>query len=89
VKSFLLYTDKVNSYFHKLDRTFAWKITFQNLFQPLYKDYTIVGYVLGFTFRLARLFVASLVYGGVFVVALGAYLVWVLLPPYFVIRLFI
>ena len=89
MKSFILYTDKVTEYFHRLDRTFAWKITFQNLFQPLYKDYTIVGYILGFTFRVTRLVVASVVYGVLFVVSVGIYLVWALLLPYFIVRIFI
>ena len=37
-------------------------MTLQNLFQPLYKDYSMIGYVLGFLFRIARLAIATVVY---------------------------
>ena len=49
------YIDATKSYFsffidklEDLDRYFAWKITFLHLFQPLYKDYSVLGYILGF-----------------------------------------
>jgi len=66
--------------FESLDRTFALVITVRYFFVPLYKDYSIVGRILGIMFRSVRVAVGVFVY-----VILGAacfvvYLVWLLLP---------
>ncbi len=80
VKSLKIYSDYVFNKLERLDRILAWKITLKNLFSPLYKDYTLLGYVLGFILRFARLIVASAVYAVVFFFALALYVVWLLIP---------
>jgi len=67
--------------FEELDRFFAWKITFFHLFSPLYKDYSFLGYVLGFILRLSRLIVALIIYLVLSIVAFLLYVVWALFPP--------
>jgi len=81
VKSARIYSNFVLDRLARLDYVFAWKITARHLFDPLYRDYSIVGYVLGFFFRGARLIVASVIYGGLFAAALGGYVAWLLIPP--------
>jgi len=75
-----MYFNFVVTQFERLDRRLAWKVTFKNLFQPLYKDYTIIGHILGFVFRSIRLLVASIIYIFLFFVALIVYFVWVAVP---------
>lgn len=64
----------------ELDKTFALRITFRYLFQPLYKDYSVVGRIMGFIFRSARIFIGSAIYLFVAVIFLAVYLAWLLAP---------
>lgn len=88
VKSVRIYGNFALDQFEKADKVLAWKITARHLFQPLYKDYSLIGYMLGFLFRFLRLLIASAVYAVMFAVALFFYLVWLLLPAYIVFRIF-
>ncbi len=81
-----MYSDFMIGVLRAMDRTLAWKITAQNIFEPLYGDYSVVGRVMGFLFRSARLIVASVVYAVVFAVALAAYLAWLAFPAYLVFK---
>ena len=83
-----MYFNFVLDQLQRLDYFFAWKITARHLFQPLYRDYSVVGYVLGFFFRSARLALASGVYGVLFALALGCYVVWLIIPPLLLILVF-
>jgi hypothetical protein len=63
-----------------VDQVFAIKITILHFFEPLYRDYTIIGRILGVIFRTARILIAGVIYlllGSIFLVI---YLLWVLLP---------
>ncbi|RJQ27779.1 hypothetical protein C4565_04815 [Candidatus Parcubacteria bacterium] len=81
VRSARIYSDFVITKFERLDRRFAWMVTLKNIFQPLYKDYTIIGYVIGFVFRSIRLLVASIIYVIFFFIAAMVYVVWLAIPP--------
>lgn len=81
VRSLKIYSNRVLNELEKLDKILAWKITLKNLFSPLYKDYTFIGYILGFVLRLGRLIVASGFYLVFFVSAFFLYLLWLLIPP--------
>ena len=64
-----------------IDKSLAVEITLHHFFEPLYKDYSIIGRILGIVFRSARVTIGMVVY---LLVALGffvAALVWVLIPP--------
>lgn len=62
------------------DRAFAVKITFQHFFEPLYKDYTAIGRILGFIFRTGRIVIGSIAYAIIAVVFAVIYIVWVSIP---------
>lgn len=73
----------------KLDRTFAFGITFKYFFHPLYKDYTILGRILGVIFRTGRIILGGVLYLGLAVVFLGLYLAWILVPAAVILTAFI
>jgi hypothetical protein len=63
------------------DKSFAVKITISHFFEPLYKDYSVIGRILGFIFRLVRVAIGLVVY---IVIAIGfalIYIIWVLVLP--------
>ncbi len=64
-----------------LDRTFAVKITLKHFFQPLYKDYSVIGRVLGVIFRSVRIIIGVGVYLFWAAIFAAAYLVWILVLP--------
>jgi hypothetical protein len=63
-----------------LDRSLAVKITLLHFFEPLYKDYTIIGRILGVIFRTGRILVGSVVYLFLLAVFGVLYLVWLAIP---------
>jgi hypothetical protein len=67
-----------------LDRTWALKITVRNLFEPLYQDRTILGFILGFIFRIIRAVIGTVVYGFVSIVFVLVYGVWAIGPIYII-----
>lgn len=69
------------SFLERLDQTLAIRITFRYLFQPLYKDYTIIGRILGFIFRSIRIAIGLAVYLFFSIVFIVFYLAWVSVPP--------
>lgn len=72
----------------RLDRFFALRITVKYLFQPLYQDYSLIGYAWGFVFRSLRILAGSLVYAGLFAVFSALYLVWLAAPIFIIYRIF-
>ncbi|MDO8470113.1 MAG: hypothetical protein Q7S84_03835 [bacterium] len=81
VHSMRIYWNGVVNRLQALDHTLAWRVTLQNLFQPLYKDYSVIGYVLGFLFRIGRLAAATAVYAVLLSIAVVVYAVWLGIPP--------
>ncbi|MDP1719151.1 MAG: hypothetical protein Q8L24_01860 [bacterium] len=69
-----------------LDRTLAVKVTARYFLKPLYQDYSIIGYVLGFIFRSLRLFAGGLVYLVIIAVAVAVYIFWAGFPIYVIAR---
>ncbi|MEW6617438.1 MAG: hypothetical protein AB1333_03420 [Patescibacteria group bacterium] len=75
-----MYLNFVINRFESMDRVFAWKITAKNLFKPLYGDYSFIGYVFGFLFRIVRLVITTAIYICVFIGAVLLYVLWFLIP---------
>jgi hypothetical protein len=71
-----------------LDKTFAVRITLKHWSEPLYQDRTIMGYILGFIFRTFRVIVGSVVYLFIGILFAILYLVWILIPIYFILKTF-
>ena len=64
----------------EMDKTFAVGITLRHFFEPLYKDYSIVGRILGIIFRSVRIVIGGVIYIIVALVCLFLYLIWVAIP---------
>ncbi len=88
VKSAKIYSNFILNLLNRIDYQLAWKITLRHLLEPLYKDYSPLGYVLGFGFRFLRLVSAGIFYLLFFAFAILLYLIWVLFIPYAVYRIF-
>lgn len=80
VDGFLQAVDWTLHVFERMDRSIALRITVKNWLQPLYQDYTIIGYVWGFIFRTARILIGLMVYGAVLAIAAALFLLWISLP---------
>jgi hypothetical protein len=63
-----------------IDRTVAIKITLEHFFEPLYKDYSIIGRILGIVFRIARVLVGLVIYLVVVIMFIALYLLWIAIP---------
>jgi len=77
------------SVFEGADKTFAVKITLKYFFQPLYKDYSAVGRILGVFFRSMRILMGLGVYAFLAAIFLGVYLVWILIPLVLIANIFL
>lgn len=64
----------------EMDKSFAVGITLRHFFEPLYKDYSIVGRILGIVFRSVRVVIGGVIYGIAALVCLAIYLAWVAIP---------
>ncbi len=87
IKSFFIYSQFVVSQLEKLDRFLAFKITLRYLFKPLYQDYSFLGYILGFIFRVCRLVFGGIIYAVVFALAVALYIIWLATPIYVVYKI--
>lgn len=85
--SFKIYSHFIISLLEKFDRKFAFKITLRNLFQPLYQDRTLIGYVLGFFFRTARLIIGGVFYILIIAIAIFIYFAWLAVLPYIIYKI--
>jgi hypothetical protein len=63
-----------------MDKTFAVAITLRYFFEPLYKDYSIVGRILGIIFRSGRVLIGFVVYFFTAMLFLCIYIIWALIP---------
>ena len=63
------------------DQSFAVAITLRHFFEPLYKDYTIIGRILGVIFRTGRVLMGGLVYFVASILFAIFYLAWLAIPP--------
>ena len=87
VDSFMSYGRFVIARLEDMDRNIALKVTWRNLFQPMYQERNITGYVLGFIFRSIRLVFGSALYLLVIAIFGGFFLVWACIPLYIVLKI--
>ena len=73
------------SFLERLDQTFAIKITLRHFFEPLYKDYSVLGRMLGVVFRSGRVLAGGVVYLFFGIIFLVFYMIWLLIPPLIII----
>ena len=63
-----------------IDVTFAVKITLRHFFEPLYRDYSIIGRILGIPFRTGRILIGGGIYLVISIIFLVIYLAWLAIP---------
>jgi hypothetical protein len=80
IDAFIIATHWAYNLLERLDRIFALRITAKNWFQPLYQDYTVIGYMWGFVFRTFRIIMGIVVYVFFIVASLALYLFWAAVP---------
>lgn len=64
----------------RLEKSLAIKINLRFLFRPLYQEYNIYGYVMGFLFRSLRVITGLFGYLVIVAVAIAAYIIWAMVP---------
>ncbi len=62
------------------DRSLALKITLRHFFEPLYKDYSVIGRILGVVFRTGRIMVGLAIYLLLAALFLTLYVAWLGIP---------
>jgi hypothetical protein len=62
------------------DRTIALQITLRHFFEPLYRDYSVIGRILGVIFRTGRIVIGVIVYFFLTLAFLALYLLWLAAP---------
>lgn len=85
--SFIAANKWVRALLARIDRRIALRITLRNLFQPLYQDYTALGYTLGFIFRSVRIALGAALYAVLITAALALYALWLSLPLFLLYKL--
>ena len=64
-----------------MDRSFAVKITIEHFFEPLYRDYSIIGRMLGILFRSIRVVAGTIIYVVITVFFAVVYVIWIMILP--------
>ena len=62
------------------DQSFAVAITLRHFFEPLYKDYSVIGRILGIVFRAGRVAIGGVFYLLIALVFAVIYLIWIAIP---------
>lgn len=87
VDSFSAYSRFVVARLEDMDQVIALKVTWRNMFQPLYQERNVAGYLFGFFFRLMRLLIGSVLYAIVITFAALLFLAWAAIIPYIIIKI--
>lgn len=89
VGGFLYVSHRALEILRTLDKSLALKVTLRHWLKPMYQDYTILGFVLGFLFRTIRIILGVIIYGATLAVVAAGYVIWALIPAYVIYRGFI
>jgi len=68
-----------------IEAVVAVRVTLRFFFQPLFRDYTVVGHILGPVFRLGRLVIGAAAYLVLFILFFAAYVVWIAFPAFLIV----
>ena len=71
----------------RVERLFALKANAYFLFDPLYQERNIVGYVVGFIYRFLRLMCGGIVFFVTLLLGICGYVLWACSLPYIVFRI--
>lgn len=62
------------------DQSFAIKVTLRHFFEPLYKDYSIIGRIMGVIFRTGRILLGGVLYILITIAFALVYVFWLAIP---------
>jgi hypothetical protein len=80
VDSFLFAYGQCLHALRALDARIALRQNLRLLFRPLYQEYNVVGYAMGFAFRGILVATGSLLYSLVILLAFALYVAWAVIP---------
>lgn len=83
-----VFLNKLISFLGTLDQKIALRITLRYFFQPLFKDYSFIGRILGVVFRTCRVIAGILVYFFVLAIFIAAYVSWLAAPVILILYVF-
>jgi hypothetical protein len=72
-------------FIYYLDKFFGLKANLRNLTQPLFRDFSIVGYAIAFSYRLIKVFTSGIIYLFVALLYLIFLILWIFLPIFLLI----
>jgi hypothetical protein len=72
-----------------LDHNLKFKANLRNITKPLYGDYSFIGYLIAFPYRIFRILFALFVYFILFLFYLIFIIIWLLLPLFLLINGFL
>jgi hypothetical protein len=75
-------------FLERLDRRLALRVSLRYLFSPLFQQRDLIGFTLGFIFRLLRILVALVVYGAAIFFSFLLFLGWAILPAVLIYKIF-
>ncbi len=82
VHSYFIFGGRALKTLERLDQVFALKVTWRYFGQPLFKDFTYIGYFLGLIFRASRILVGVVIYSLVACIFTAGFIIWSLTPVY-------
>ena len=88
IHGFLRAGDWTIGILERLDKWFALRITFKNIFKPLYQDYSFIGYGWVFIFRSGRPLAGGIIYLVFIFAAIALYVAWAVFPIYALVKIF-
>ncbi len=88
IDGFRFFFGKLIDCLEGMDRSLAIRISFKNLFKPLYGRRDIFGYSFGFIFRSLRIGLAGLIYALISVLFMLGYLIWAMIPFWLIYKMF-
>ena len=71
------------------DKIFALRITAKIWLQPLYQDYSFIGYIWGFIFRTIRIIIGLVFYLILSLISSLVFLAWAAIPIFVIYQIFI
>src|SRR3989344_7959917 len=86
---FLRATHWAYNFLERLDKIFALRITAKNWLQPLYQDYSFIGYIWGFIFRTIRIIIGLVFYLILSLISSLVFLAWAAIPIFVIYQIFI
>ena len=89
VNGFFVVYDMVQSLFGRLERKFALRANAHFLFKPLYQEYNVIGYVIGFVYRAFTLLFGGLLYASIALGGVAVFGMWAAIPIYGIYRIII